>query len=172
MTKVRVEEGHDVVVLAGMMHASASGKQIEYKGKYFVEKSQGKVLVWRCHVSELYNANFVGRLWAYFSFVFSSLICGLFYVKQKPDVVLVTSPPLFVGITGLVISKLRRIPFVFEIRDLWPESARGLASIGRGSEGRPNLTSRRSHSNTGRSVSRQRPPTLISIVRPACHAPA
>jgi glycosyltransferase involved in cell wall biosynthesis len=37
--------------------------------------------------------------------------------------VLVTSPPLFVGITGLIVSKLKRIPLVFEIRDLWPESA-------------------------------------------------
>jgi len=35
----------------------------------------------------------------------------------------VTSPPLFVGATGYLISRLRRMPFVFEVRDLWPESA-------------------------------------------------
>jgi glycosyltransferase involved in cell wall biosynthesis len=35
----------------------------------------------------------------------------------------VTSPPLFVGITAYVLSLFKRIPFVFEVRDLWPESA-------------------------------------------------
>ena len=74
----------------------------------------------RCHVSETYNLNFLGRLWGYFSFVFSSLITCLFRIKGPFDLVLVTSPPLFVGITGLIVSKLRRIPLVFEVRDLWP----------------------------------------------------
>jgi glycosyltransferase involved in cell wall biosynthesis len=62
-------------------------------------------------------------MWAYFSFVFSGIICGLFYSRQRYNVVLVTSPPLFVGITGYVLSRLKSIPLVFEIRDLWPESA-------------------------------------------------
>ena len=37
--------------------------------------------------------------------------------------VVVTSPPLFVGLSGYIISRFKRIPFVFEVRDLWPESA-------------------------------------------------
>ena len=48
---------------------------------------------------------------------------GLFKAKGKFDVILVTSPPLFVGLSGYVISRWKRIPFVFEVRDLWPESA-------------------------------------------------
>ncbi len=40
-----------------------------------------------------------------------------------------TSPPLFVGLAGLIIAKLRRIPFVFEVRDLWPESAVELGEL-------------------------------------------
>jgi glycosyltransferase involved in cell wall biosynthesis len=43
--------------------------------------------------------------------------------KGKYDIILVTSPPLFVGITAYVLSVFKRLPFVFEIRDLWPESA-------------------------------------------------
>lgn len=124
MTRVWTEEGHKVTVISGMVHYTTGKKREKHRGKFIVREDYGQNLaVYRCHVSELYNANFLGRLWAYFSFVFSSLLCGLFYVKQKPDLVLVTSPPLFVGFTGLVLSKLRRIPFVFEIRDLWPESA-------------------------------------------------
>jgi glycosyltransferase involved in cell wall biosynthesis len=123
ITKQWAEEGHQVQVIAGMMHYTSSEKRSEYKGKWFKKKKQGSVNVIRCHVSESYNSNFVGRLWAYFSFVFSSSWAGLFKVKGKYDVIIVTSPPLFIGISGYLISLFKRIPFVFEIRDLWPESA-------------------------------------------------
>ncbi len=123
ITKQWAEEGHQVQVIAGMMHYTSSEKRSEYKGIWFKRKKQGSVNVMRCHVSESYNANFVGRLWAYFTFVFSSIWAGLFKVKGKYDVIIVTSPPLFIGISGYLISLFKRIPFVFEIRDLWPESA-------------------------------------------------
>jgi len=106
-----------------MMHYNGKEKLSEYKGKYFVKKQQGNINVLRCHVSESYNTGFAGRLWGYFSFMFSSFWGGTFKVKGKFDVVIVTSPPLFVGVSGYLISKFKRAPFVFEIRDLWPESA-------------------------------------------------
>ncbi len=123
MTRQWSEMGHKITVLSGMMHANGKKKRQEYKGKYFVNKQHDNVNVWRCHVSEAYNRGFIGRLWGYFSFVFSSIWAGLFKVKGKYDVILVTSPPLFVGITAYVLSKIKRTPFVFEVRDLWPESA-------------------------------------------------
>jgi len=115
--------GHNTTVIAGMMHYSGHEKRQEYKGKWLVKKQQGKQTVWRGHVSEAYNKNFLGRLWAYFSFVISSTYIGLFKAKDKYDIILVTSPPLFVGISGYIISRWKRIPLVFEVRDLWPESA-------------------------------------------------
>jgi len=123
MAKQWTESGHQITVLAGTMHANKSEKQPEYKGKFYVKKKQGKVNVWRCYVSESYNTNFLGRLWGYFSFVFSSIFVGLFKAGNGYDAILVTSPPLFVGITAYVLSVLKRNPFIFEIRDLWPESA-------------------------------------------------
>lgn len=123
MTKTWQEQGHEIVVLAGMMHYSGFKKRDEYKGKWFKIKQQGKIKVIRCHVSESYNSNFIGRLWGYFSFVFSSIWAGFFKTGKKYDIVVVTSPPLFVGISAYLISKIKRIPFVFEVRDLWPESA-------------------------------------------------
>ncbi len=122
-TRVWTEQGHTVTVLGGMMHYNGKAKKPEYKGRWFVKKQQGSVAVLRCHVSEAYNKHFIGRLWGYFSFMFSSLYAGLFKVKGKFDVVIVTSPPLFVGVSGYLVSRLRRMPFVFEVRDLWPESA-------------------------------------------------
>jgi glycosyltransferase involved in cell wall biosynthesis len=122
-TRVWTEQGNTVTVLGGMMHYNGKEKKPEYKGRLFVKRQQGAVTVLRCHVSEAYNKHFIGRLWGYFSFMFSSLYAGLFKAKGKFDVVIVTSPPLFVGVSGYLVSRLRRMPFVFEVRDLWPESA-------------------------------------------------
>lgn len=125
MTKIWSEQGHEITVLAGMVHYNTGKKPKKYQNKFTFKDLQffKNVDVIRCHVSESYNTNFLGRLWAYFSFVFSSIYAGLFKAKGKFDVILVTSPPLFVGITAYVISLFKRTPFVFEIRDLWPESA-------------------------------------------------
>ena len=124
MTKVWAEEGHEITVIAGMLQG---GKKLDprFKGKFFfVEKDFAKNTdVYRCHVSERYDVNFLGRLWAYISFVFSGTWAGLFLVKGKYDVLVATSPPLFVGITAYILSKFKRIPLIFEVRDLWPESA-------------------------------------------------
>ncbi|MEC4036379.1 glycosyltransferase family 4 protein [Myroides odoratimimus] len=123
MTRIWREQGHEITVLAGDLDGQSSEKRSEYKGNFVTKKNQEGIEVYRCNVSESYNKNFLGRLWGYFSFVFSSTYAGLFKVKGKYDVILVTSPPLFVGITAYVLSVFKRTPFLFEIRDLWPESA-------------------------------------------------
>ena len=125
MTKLWSEQGHKMTVLAGMIHYNKKKKPLKYKGK-FISKDLNfykNVDVIRCHVSESYNLNFIGRLWGYFSFVFSSFYAGLFLKKDKYDLILVTSPPLFVGITAYLLSRIHKIPYIFEVRDLWPESA-------------------------------------------------
>ncbi len=124
MVKRWTDMGHEVVVLAGMVHYNTGKKIDRYKGKFVYKDDFDKgVTVWRSHVSEAYNVNFIGRLWAYFSFVFSSLYTGIFKARGKFDVLVVTSPPLFVGISAYVISRWKRLPLLFEVRDLWPESA-------------------------------------------------
>ncbi|TNJ66705.1 glycosyltransferase family 4 protein [Paenibacillus hemerocallicola] len=117
------EQGHEVTVVAGNVNYSTGKKQEKYRGRYITkQKKTDKTTVYRTYVSEAYNASFAGRLWAYMSFTLSSLIACLFHVG-KHDVLIVTSPPLFVGITGIIASWLKRIPMIFEVRDLWPESA-------------------------------------------------
>lgn len=123
MTRIWKQEGHDITVIAGDLDGQSSSKRPEYKNNFVKRKLQDGIEVFRCNVSESYNKSFMGRLWAYFSFVISGTYAGLFKVKGKYDVILVTSPPLFVGITAYIISKFKKTPFVFEIRDLWPESA-------------------------------------------------
>jgi len=123
LSKFWAQSGHKITVIAGMVNYSTGKKAPSYKGKFFArELIEDNITVIRTHVSEKYNTSFLGRLWGYFSFTFSSTLAAMIYAG-KQDVVLVTSPPLFVGITGYIASALKRIPLVFEIRDLWPESA-------------------------------------------------
>jgi len=125
MVKYWSNLGYEITVLSGMVHYATGEKPEKYKGKYFYKDLDfyKNTDVIRCHVSESYNVNFIGRFWAYLSFVFSGIWAGFFKNRKKYDVILVTSPPLFVGIIAYVLSRLKRKPFVFEIRDLWPESA-------------------------------------------------
>lgn len=117
------EMGHEITVIAGTVHYSTGKKPEKYKGKWIVkERYSDNTTLYRTYVSESYNKSFIGRLWGYYSFTFSSLYAALFKI-EKHDVVIVTSPPLFVGITGIITKLFKRIPMIFEVRDLWPESA-------------------------------------------------
>ena len=65
----------------------------------------------------------------YASFFLSSALRGL--ALTKPDVVIGTSPQLLVALSGWWLARRKGVPFVFEVRDLWPES---LAAVGAGGE--------------------------------------
>lgn len=71
------------------------------------------------------------RLLAYSSFWLSSCLRGL--TIPQPDVVVASSPPLTVGLTGWWLSRFKRRPFVFDVRDLWPESVTDLGATTPGS---------------------------------------
>lgn len=117
------QKGYEITVVAGTVHYTTGEKAGHYRGRFITKEfPSANVTVLRCFVSDGYNKSFLGRLWAYFSFTFSSLWACLFHI-DKHDVLIVTSPPLFVGVTGIITSWVKRIPLVFEVRDLWPESA-------------------------------------------------
>lgn len=123
MSRIWKNMGHEVSVLAGTVHYMEKIKNQKRRNYFETSINKNGIIVVRCHVSDRYNDSFLGRLIAYCSFTISSIWAGVFKVKGQYDVVIVTSPPLFVGITGLVLSVFKKLPLVFEIRDLWPESA-------------------------------------------------
>jgi len=124
MAKLWVEEGHCITVIAGMTHYTKGVRNPKYNNKYtHIDNFAPGIKVIRTHVSDTYNNNFRGRMNAYFAFVWSGIYGGLFKAREKYDCIVVSSPPLTVGIIGLTLSFWKRIPFIFEIRDLWPESA-------------------------------------------------
>ena len=66
------DQGHEITVLAGMVHYNTGKKPKKYRGKFIFHDKEfyNNVDIIRCYVSEKYNVNFVGRLWAYFFFCF------------------------------------------------------------------------------------------------------
>lgn len=111
---------NQVTVIAGNIHY-ATGKKIAPKRWLNKEEITDNLKIYRSWTYSGYNANFFGRLIGYLSYTFSAFITGLFV--KKADIIIVTSPPLFVGLSALLLSKIKRVPFFFEVRDLWPESA-------------------------------------------------
>lgn len=115
--------GHDVTVIAGTLNY-ATGEQAPGTGRGgVVERDEDGIHVWRCHVPATYNRGYIGRMWAFFGFTASA--CWAAIRARRPDVVIATSPPLTAAIPGFVAARMRwrAVPWVFEVRDLWPESA-------------------------------------------------
>ena len=81
------------------------------------------VLVTRVPLYPSHNESVVGRVFNYASFAISSLLYGLFFAKQA-DVIYAYHPPLTTGISAALIKFFRRIPVVYDIQDLWPDTLR------------------------------------------------
>ncbi|MCU5668417.1 glycosyltransferase family 4 protein [Bacillus cereus] len=63
--------------------------------------------------------SFIKRIYAFFHFMIKSILLG---IKQKEtDVIFATSTPLTVGLTGLIVSKILKKKYIFEVRDVWPD---------------------------------------------------
>ena len=56
----------------------------------------------------------------FLSFLVTSFFAAMF--EKKPDIVIATSPQFFTAVSGWATSRMRRVPFVFELGGLWPES--------------------------------------------------
>lgn len=122
MARIWVQEGHSVTVIAGDVHYMQC--QRASKEKYFtVAVNKDRVTVLRCKGSSHYHSGFIGRFWGYVSFALSATYAGFRFATDRYDCVLVTSPPLLIGIPGVILSKCKHVPLVLEVRDLWPESA-------------------------------------------------
>jgi len=109
-----------VDVIAGNIHY-ATGKRVGDKVWYNQEIIKNNLIVHRTWTYSGYNSNFLGRVIGYLSYMFSAFWRGM--RLEKPDVIIISSPSIFVGVSAILLSKIKRVPFIFEVRDLWPESA-------------------------------------------------
>lgn len=115
-----VEEGCDVTVVTAFPNHMSSRK--------FIKSSKHLGLkVIRSFVVQDTKKSTLRRMLNYLSFMVTSIFSGLFV--SKPDVVFATTPQLFAGLSGYVLSKLKRAKFVIEVRDLWVDFAEVLNQI-------------------------------------------
>ncbi len=115
-------KGHDVTVIASPVSylTGAPLRLPPFSGKMGGEK-EGGVRVIRASVYAAHHKSFIHRLLAFFSFMVSSFFTGL--RVRHVDLVWGTSPPIFQGVTAWLLARLKGVPFLFEVRDLWPQFA-------------------------------------------------
>jgi glycosyltransferase involved in cell wall biosynthesis len=92
-----------------------------YSGWTRTEDING-VRVVRTWIYPTQSVGVVRRLSNYFSFVFSAILLGGWQLEPC-DYLVTESPPLFLGITGFLLSRWKRARWIFNVSDLWPESA-------------------------------------------------
>jgi len=120
--------GVEIVVITAMPNYPKMEIQEGYRGKWYVKETMGNLTVHRCAIFVSKNKSIPIRLLNYFSFVFTSLWIGLFKTKRA-DFLLCESPPLFLGISAVILSRLKRSRLIFNASDLWPESAEKLGLV-------------------------------------------
>ncbi len=122
-----VKDGHSVTVVTCAPN-HPQGKVYEgYRNRLFQREVKEGIQVIRIWTYVTANEGFVKRTLNYVSYMASAIVATLFL--PKADVVLSTSPQFFNGLAGYFVSRLRRIPWVLEIRDLWPESILAVGAI-------------------------------------------
>jgi colanic acid biosynthesis glycosyl transferase WcaI len=125
--------GHDVTVLTGFPNHPTGVVPEEWRSRLhrlLYRETVDEVRVIRTWLWPLPNRKANERIRNYASFCFSAAVSGL--ALPRPQVIIATSPQLLCALSGWWLAFWKRVPFVFEVRDLWPES---LAAVGAGSEG-------------------------------------
>jgi len=125
------EAGHQVTVVTGFPNHPTGVIPPEYRGKIFQREETAGTQVLRGYVYAAPNRGFARRILNYLSFMVSAILIGVLRSGQQ-DLVIATSPQFFVAIAGYVVSRIKRIPFVFEVRDLWPEEIVAVGAMKRG----------------------------------------
>lgn len=114
--------GHEVTVITGMPHYDTNRIQEPYRGRLLAREQQGAIRVHRVYLYVPQRKDKVlGRLLNYLSFNALSTLAGLSVRRQ--DVLFVPSPPLTNGVAGFVLSRLRRMPFIYNVQDIYPDVA-------------------------------------------------
>jgi glycosyltransferase involved in cell wall biosynthesis len=91
-----------------------------YKNKFIHKENINGINVWRVKTYITSNEGVIKRAIDFISFMVSSFFFGLF--TRRVDVVIGTSPQFFTVLSAWLLAKLKRVPFVFELRDIWPAS--------------------------------------------------
>lgn len=118
-----VRQGFEVEVITGFPNYPGGQIYPGYRVKLIQKEVIDGVSVTRVPLYPSHDKGAKGRILNYASFAASSLIYGLFFAR-KADVMYAYHPPLTVGVTAALLRVFRRIPVVYDIQDMWPDTLR------------------------------------------------
>ena len=121
--------GHDVDVMTSVPNFPEGQVYEGYRNRYAEEQIDGIDVV-RVPMYVAENKGTLKRTLSYISFMLSCLLFSP-RIRRRPDVIVATSPQFFAAIGGYVMARLFRVPFVLEVRDLWPESIVAVGAVRR-----------------------------------------
>ena len=123
--------GHQVTVITCFPNFP-KGKVFEgYTNNLYQKENIDGITVIRVWSYITENNGFVKRIIDYVSYAFTSFLFGLFV---KTDLIIATSPQFFTAISGRMLSIFKRMPWVMEVRDLWPDSIAAVGSMNKSSK--------------------------------------
>jgi colanic acid biosynthesis glycosyl transferase WcaI len=129
MARTFVQNGHQVTMLSEIPNHPSGIIHPGYRRRLYERSSLDGIDVIRVWVKTSPIKNFRTRMLLYLSYMVTAFLAGLLLARSRYDLVYATSPPLFTGASALGLSLLKRAPMVFEVRDLWPETAIALGEL-------------------------------------------
>jgi len=129
MARHLVRLGHQVTMIAEIPNHPSGVTPVEYRGKLLERSTLDGIDVMRVWVKASPVKTRSSRLAFYLSYMVDAFLAGVILARGRYILVYASSPPLFVACAGWGISRIKRIPFVMEVRDLWPAVAVSLGEI-------------------------------------------
>lgn len=122
-----VKKGHKVTVITTAPNFPEGKVFSGYKNRMYSKEYIDGIEVRRVKTYITANQGFVRRILDYMSFMVSGFMASLFV--KRPDVVIGTSPQFFTVVAAWATSAVKRVPFVFELRDIWPASITAVGAM-------------------------------------------
>lgn len=113
------KRGHEVTVLTTLPHYPDGIVPEEYRRRWQVVENRNGVRVMQVWLWTTPSKKIILRLISQLSFMLTAMLRGFFL--QKPDVILIENQPIFTGLAGWFISKIKRSSYVLNVSDHWPE---------------------------------------------------
>jgi glycosyltransferase involved in cell wall biosynthesis len=113
-----VERGHRVTIVSRDTRMLEAGREERPPGRLVARERVDGIDVLFLNVPYANRYSTPVRLASFTAFTLGAAIAGA--LERRPDVVFASSTPLTIGLAGLSTARIKRVPFVFEIRDLWP----------------------------------------------------
>lgn len=122
-----IRAGHKVTVITGSPNFPKGRVYAGYRNRLWQSEDMEGIKVIRVWTYITANQGFLRRTLDYQSFMVSAILASP--LVRRVDVVVGTSPQFFTACAAYVVSRFKRIPFVFELRDLWPESIKAVGAM-------------------------------------------